>query len=286
MSTTVPEGFAELKSRLELTTLQQTTVSSRQTAVRAVVEAEMTVIDSFLTGSYRRSTLIAPLKQADIDIVVVLASEYHNSGATNVLNKVKAALDKKYKTPKVSRNGQAVTITFKDFVVDVVPAFYRSGGGYLICDSGPNKWIPTNPKQHIDISSTHNKTHNGDLVPLIKMLKAWNRQIDRHFRSFHLEVLAWKIFDGITISNPWSGVRYFFDKAQPLIPVKLPDPVGHSPDVASYLYTQAHFDAAVSRLKTAHGRAVKAEAYAKNGKNAEAFAEWRKIFGDNFPAYG
>jgi hypothetical protein len=32
------------------------------------VSSEMEVLDSFLTGSYRRSTMIAPLSQADIDI--------------------------------------------------------------------------------------------------------------------------------------------------------------------------------------------------------------------------
>jgi small multidrug resistance pump len=31
------------------------------------------------------------------------------------------------KTPDISRNGQAVMITFTDFKVDVVPAFYRNG---------------------------------------------------------------------------------------------------------------------------------------------------------------
>src|SRR6266536_3618537 len=51
----------------------------------------------------------------------------------------------------VSRNGQAVTITFADFEVDVVPGFYRKGGGYLIPDSVLNRWIETDPKQHVEI---------------------------------------------------------------------------------------------------------------------------------------
>jgi tRNA nucleotidyltransferase (CCA-adding enzyme) len=72
MATTISQGFAQLKSNLEITDPQTETVSGRQNAVRKAVEDEMTVLDSFLTGSYSRSTLIAPLSQADVDIFVVL----------------------------------------------------------------------------------------------------------------------------------------------------------------------------------------------------------------------
>jgi hypothetical protein len=75
----------------------------------------------------------------------------------------------------VSRNGQAVTISFTDFEVDVVPACNRQGAGYLICDSGSHSWISTYPKTHETTSSAANAKHNGHLVPLVKMLKAWNR---------------------------------------------------------------------------------------------------------------
>src|SRR5262249_60237311 len=92
--------------------------------------------DSFLAGSYRRSTMIAPLTQADVDIFVVLDPSYYEAnGQASLLDKVKRTLQKTYsKTPEISRNGQAVTITFTDFKVDVVPAFYSTAGGYLIPD--------------------------------------------------------------------------------------------------------------------------------------------------------
>lgn len=57
-------------------------------------------------------------------------------------------------------------------------------------------------------------------------------------------------------------------------------------DLAAYMGTQAQFDNAVSRLNTALGRGQKAEEFAKLGENADAYGEWRKIFGDYFPAYG
>ncbi|MBA3667719.1 MAG: hypothetical protein H0W65_08350 [Sphingomonas sp.] len=54
-------------------------------------------------------------------------------------------------------DGHAVTITFTDFKVDVVPGFYRTGGGYLIPDTGGPRWISTDPKRHVEIWSEANK---------------------------------------------------------------------------------------------------------------------------------
>jgi Second Messenger Oligonucleotide or Dinucleotide Synthetase domain len=173
MATTISQGFARLKSNLEITDPQTETVSGRQNAVRKAVEDEMTVLDSFLTGSYSRSTLIAPLSQADVDIFVVLDSSYfERNGQASLVDKVKRVLKKTYpNTPDISRNGQAVTITFSDFVVDVVPGFCRNGGGFLIPNSQGGTWIETDPKKHVSISSQKNSAHDQMLVPLIKMLK-------------------------------------------------------------------------------------------------------------------
>ena len=126
--------------------------------------------NSFLTGSYRRNTMIGPLGEADIDIFIVLDPRYdEQSGQYSCLRKFGKVLQKTYtKTPAISRNGQAVTITFSDFKVDVVPAFYRNGGGYLIPDFQLRRWIPTDPKKHVDLWTTSNKAHKGDLVPILR----------------------------------------------------------------------------------------------------------------------
>lgn len=288
MATTINQSFLQFKSNLEITGLQQQTVSTRQQNVRDAVAADLTVLDSFLTGSYRRSTMIAPLKDADIDIFVVLdASYFKQDGQAWLLDKVKTTLKKSYpSTPKISRNGQAVTITFTDFTVDVVPAFYRQGGGYLIADSVNGRWIATDPKKHVDIWSTANTWHNGNLVPLIKMIKAWNRQHSALLRSFHLEAMIMSILTNVTISDYSSGVRFVFDKARQAVKSATYDPSGYGGDLADYLNTQQKISDVVSRLETAYNRAIEAEHFDKQGRTSMAVEKWRMIFGDYFPAYG
>jgi hypothetical protein len=43
---------------------------------------------------------------------------------------------------------------------------------------------------------------------------------------------------------------------------------------------------ATTRFETAYNRAVRAEGLAKTGQISLAVDEWRKVFGNYFPAYG
>lgn len=287
MPTTILAGFQALRSNLEISGLQASTVSTRQTNVRGAVEEEFDVLASFVSGSYSRSTLIAPLKSADIDIFVVLDPKYHAKySPAGLLDRVRTVLLRTYpKTPNVSRNGQAVTISFTDFHVDVVPGFYRQGGGYLIPNSITGTWISTNPKQHDAEVAAANKDHAGNLVPLIKMVKGWNRGISDAFVGFYLELMTKKILTGISISDLPSGVRYVLERGQSEIRYVIADPAGFGGQVSG-LNNVSKVDDAVSRFRTATGRAKKAEQLAREGKVALAYDEWRKIFPGYFPAYG
>jgi hypothetical protein len=294
MATTIEQSFLRLKQNLEITGLQASTVSTRQTNVREVLQRDLQVEDTFLTGSYSRNTMIAPLKEADVDIFVVLADQYfyhynngQNGGQGGLLDLVKRSLKRTYtRTPDISRSGQAVTIRFEDFEVDVVPGFNRQGGGFLIPNSVTRTWLSTDPKKHVELSSAENLAHNGDFVPLVKMIKAWNRNIGKHFRSFHLEVLAMQILDPVRISDFPSGMRYFFDKGRVLVTQQNLDPAGYGDDVGKYIANRAAAQEAAAKFQLAYDRSVKAEDFARRGYVANAVDTWTNIFGDYFPAYG
>jgi hypothetical protein len=293
MPSTIAQGFEALKSNLEITDLQRSVVSTRQETVRGVVQAGLTVKDSFLTGSYARQTMIAPLTEADIDIFMVLDSRYfyqfngQNGGVAGLLELVKQTLRRTYtRTPDISRNGQAVTIRFEDFIVDVVPGFDRQGGGYLIPNSNTQSWISTDPKRHVEIISNANQVHNGNFIPLVKMLKAWNKKDGGFFYSFHIEVLALAILQGITISDFPSGARFFFDKARAAVAGKNIDPAGFGGDVGSYINGQDKIQQAVYRLQKGLERSLNAEAAGNSGNVRGAFDLWAQVFGPYFPSYG
>lgn len=292
MATTIKQSFEDFRSNLQITGLQVETVSTRHNGVRDVLKAGMTVVDDFLTGSYARSTMIGPLKEADIDIFAALDPTYftfyngQNGGPAGLLDWVKRTLRKTYtQTPDISRNGQAVTIRFNDFMVDVVPGFNRQGGGYLIPNSITNSWLSTDPKRHVQMFSAANQTHRQMLVPLIKMIKGWNKCHSSFFTSFHLEVLALEVLNGVTISDYPSGLRFFFDKARVAVAGKNFDPAGYGDDVGKYINTVEKTAEAVRRMTTAHEAALRAEGHHAMYERT-AIDLWRSLIPAYFPAYG
>jgi len=290
MARTVTQAFADFKANLEITTLQGTTVSTRQRNVRSNIAKELTVIDDFLTGSYQRSTMIAPLRDADVDVFIVLDPAYYAAapnGPANLLARVKRAIDNSYsETTESSRNGQAITIKFSDFAVDVVPAFNRQGGGYLIPDPNEKRWIETNPKEHVRLWSESNKDKGYMLVPLIKILKAWNRAHSRLLRSFHLEAIARQVFTYRAITSYPEAAAYFFGNSDAYVSW-LSDPAGYGGNLASYVLNSSTLATSIKdRLKAAKQKADEAISLNNAGQNEQAINKWRIVFGDYFPIYG
>jgi len=104
MPYTILDSFQRFKSNLEITDPQTTIVSVRQQNIRKVLANDFQIVDGFLTGSYARSTMIAPLSEADIDIFICLHPTYFNAfngsngGPAGLLDRVKNSLRKTYTT--------------------------------------------------------------------------------------------------------------------------------------------------------------------------------------------
>lgn len=286
MATTLSEGFDSFSFNLEITDLQSSVVATRQQNVRAALTSEFQVLDTFLTGSYRRNTMIAPLAQADVDVFIVLDPQYyHQNTPQSLLERVRTRLRVTYpQTPRISKNGQAVTISFTDFSVDVVPGFHRQGGGYLIPDATGGRWLSTDPKRHVEIWTAANQSHEGDLIPLMKMLKCWNRAHSGFFRSFHLEALTMAVLNNVEITNFPSGIRYVFEHARAAFTRPVLDPAGYDGNLGDYVDMITGAEIA-NRLESAYQRAVAAETAIRSGRIDLAFERYRQIFGDTFPAY-
>ncbi len=297
MPHTVAKAFEVLRERLEITPLQLSTVSKRHERVREVLRKELPIVDGgdFLTGSYMRRTMIAPLKEADIDIFIVLDEKYrHDYNPDSLLDKVKYILKKGYsETTDISRDGQAVTISFSGCKIDIVPAFPRRVGlrflrkyrGFVIANTIEKAWIATDPQQHIMIWREANKKHDGKLIPLIKMIKGWNKENGGLLTSFHLECLILQIMKYQSITFFPAAVRYVFQKARRKLLYPVADPAGYNFDVGTYLNTRNKREEVKSHLESAYKRARKAEEHVTIGKVEEADSNWQLIFGRYFPKY-
>lgn len=242
--------------------------------------------NSFLIGSWGKDTAIRPPR--DVDIYFLLpAAVYHRFQAhvwnrqSALLQEVKVVLTKTYPDTDMSGDGQIVLVRFGSYSVEVVPAFELQSGGYWICDThNGGSYQRTDPWAEAGHIDAVDKATNGNLRPLIRMLKAWQNHCSVPIKSFQLELIAADFIQ----QTPWRHYDFFwFDWI--------------TRDFFGYLYLRANSCVTVpgtleriwlgdewqSRSASAYNRAVTACEYEKLNIVDAAGEEWQKIFGPQIP---
>ncbi|TMQ90358.1 nucleotidyltransferase [Actinomadura soli] len=291
------DAFYKFRTNLQTTDTDNSSASRRQTKIRDQIEAAgtLTVIDTFLTGAYRRETKTKPLRDVDIMIVIVDTS-YLKLHPREILLALRAILAPLYGEGRVTCDRFAVRVDFGVKVVDevsedgevisfdVVPAFEK-GDHYLIPDDVTGAWIATNPKIHYDLAVAANKDFSEQWKPLVKMIKKWNAVAGQPVQpSFLIEVMALRLLTG-----PWTGshpqeLRRFFATAAEHIADVWPDPAHHGPDISGILDADpVMMSTAVQALKEAEAACTKAIRLEQTGRTSEALRAWRELFGPLFP---
>lgn len=283
----VDDAFSKLKSNLEITDTESRQASSRHQAIRDHVRSYWTLDDDFLTGSYRRETKTKRLK--DVDVFVVIDADgdqghYRDESPGNVLAALLTVIEKKWEDAHI--DGMAVVIPYgKDddvMSIEVVPAFDRAGGGYHIPDPQAGAWIATNPKKHHEASTKKNEECGGKYVPLVKMVKAVNREMGEPVSpSFLLEVMALEIVTA-PVGRYGDEIISFLATAADRIHEPWPDPARIGPDVNTQMSPAERMTAA-QRLRDAQEIAENAVDLQDEGKERAAVDEWRRIFGSRMP---
>jgi hypothetical protein len=292
MASTVPKAFDEFEAKLRPTRNQQDTIESRRSTTAQYLSQSfepgsgMELLSTRVIGSAARDTIIRPI--GDIDVLAVFedAAFYnYQNDSRKFLYRVRDALNR-YKVKVVGARGQAVRLFYAQPPhVDVVPAVKRDSGGYFIPSGetnfwGSHLWLVTDPDEHARWMSDQNQALDGQLKPLIRLLKCWNREHSSYLRSFHLEVMAADAFQSLS-SNRRTASQKFFERGGDYIKVR--DPAGHSGDLSNYM-TWYGRDEFRSLLRSSNKRAKKAIQAEESGDVIEALRLWRIVYGPEFPA--
>lgn len=242
--------------------------------------------EGFLTDSYEWGTMLKPL--ADIALVVVLPSKYGaeyfvNTHPQKIINDFKKFLEGFFPGKFAKAKNRSVNIKLDNaYGFDVIPVFARKGGGYFVPDMEKGKWGYLEFKKYGELIANANRSSGNKLITMIKMLKCWNKNNGNVFDSFHLEILAVKIFDGPIESYPLAMLA-FSSKAEKLVGVSCYDPAIPERQIDEYLQSAQRLQikgALISAAQNAQ-KAINLEAtnYVK-----EANVIWKLLFGLAFPA--
>lgn len=293
----VNKSFETMLSRLEPTTPQKKAIQRTRETIDNVLKNHPKIFFgkpqqlSFITGSYKRNTIIRPID--DIDLYVVVHYQQHVMGEKpiKVLRLLAWALRNRYPQTKIQVDSPCIVIKFIGYKFEVVPAVYyiddpdrymipKDTSEWTDCFPGvPDRWI-----------TNSNHMNNKKFVPLIKILKQWNRNKNVKLKSFHLELLTGRVFDKVTeiYSYPQAISKWMYyvniwihENNSPFIP----EPGKIFPFVDAYLY-QNRLKLQIVRKKLKEGLRKADLAYTKYlaGKENQAKRIWRSMFGDKFPA--
>lgn len=292
---TIKEAFRKFKSRLELNAREEQNAIERHMEVRTYVCTKFSVVDDFLTGSYKRHTKTKPLK--DIDIFCVLGEKerhYRNEHPSRVLDDFRDALAEKYGSTCVSYQRRAVTVDFgvkpdaddntdyRVVSVDVVPAFLKNDD-YEIPDNKGGNWIESNPKIHAEKAVVAHQAFSKEWKGFVRMMKYWNNHNGKPIKpSFLIEVMALEC-----LQPPFTGVfdremKAFFATLASRIDETWEEPARLGPPVSGMM-DATETATARTALLAAERSADNAIYLAKTGKNGEALDAWRALMGPRFP---
>lgn len=108
------------------------------------------------------------------------------------MDRFKEILEDAFPYTYMRRDQNCIVMQFSEFRMDIVPAFQIGGLSstlYQIPDSVRGQWVQTDPFTFASKITRINSNMGSSFVPLIKMVKGWNRHVDWPIRSFHLECM-------------------------------------------------------------------------------------------------
>jgi hypothetical protein len=164
-------------------------------------------------GSYGRHTAINGISDLDMafelpDSLLKKYKAYESNGPSQLLQAVRNSLLKTYPDTEIKGDGQVVVIQFKNYQVEVLPAFI-DGDGYIFPDgNNGGTWRITKPLLENKEISAKNTISNQNLRHIAKMLRAWKNHVGVGIGGLLIDTLTYKFFSQTDAYNSTSYSSY------------------------------------------------------------------------------
>ncbi len=289
MTKTVDEGFREFHGTLTPTRGESQAAKSHRASIETCLIKHFEMNRFFRTGSFGNGTSIRDY--SDVDYFACIPTENLKQNSFSTLQEVRKALIDRFQDTDISIRTPAVRVCFGTDAsepTEIVPADFikRDEDGnhiYEIPDSDGG-WMRSSPDAHNNYAYEVNKRLDGKVKPLVRLLKAWKYYHGVPIRSFYLEMRVAKYASRQDFIDYSWDLRNIFKSLWDNQLAALKDPKGISGHI-SPCSSEAQRSDALSKLKTALGRAEKALQAERAGKISDAFYWWTLLFAGEFPSY-
>lgn len=250
-------------------------VAGHISSIQGALEKEIDgVVELQFGGSVAKRTYVEGVSDVDA-LVIVNGSELAGHDPATVCGYIQQRLSERF-PGRVSADGFAITVSFADVSVQVIPAV-RRGSDFLLPNRECTRWSRVRPQAFTTALTSANKACNGKLVPVIKLSKVLLSHLPeaRRPRGYHLENLALDAF--ASYSGPFTPkamVHHFFDRAPDLIRRPIVDRTGQSRHVDDHLGPANSTDRLIVADAVARvGRRL------RNADGSKDLSQWSELLG-------
>ncbi|UXJ71436.1 hypothetical protein [Lysinibacillus fusiformis] len=268
---------------------------ARRTKIRPLDDIDFIVVfdgkgSKYVTNSYGEITINVPETATNLSR---LTNDENSLNSIKLLNKLKSSLQNvpQYSAADIKRNFEAITLklTSYDWNFDIVPAFITAPDSsqrtYYLIPDGQGKWKKTDPRIDARRATEINQKRDGKVLRIIRLIKYWQKRHSvPNIGSYLLENLLLNYFNNNEVSaSDQVTLRDVFSYLRNSIYHSCNDPKEIQGNLNLLnLDVKDRFSEAAAKASICAQNAI--NFMAKDDHKA-AHAEWKKVFGSEFPDY-
>jgi len=274
----VKAGFEVLAKSIEPSLFEYTSVSRCQASIQAYLGQFISTFTTELPGAFARNTMISPLKESIVDMLVLFNNEHSERFLpSELLSKLHVTLRAEYPGTRFDELTESVYVPVENFTFRVQPGFISEQQHYIVPAPGWDEWVDYDSIGYKNQFSRMNAKHEGKLLHLVRMMKTWNRLSGDTFDGYFLELLVTDILSSHKIQTYQVAISHILRAILADVALKQHDPANQSLQVEGLHDLQEVVNAMIlvknAYLVTKHAIELEAE-----GQMTEALANWAQLF--------
>lgn len=245
---------------------------------------ELNIRQVSLSGSLARGTMISPLKEVDV-IVVIPAPRKTIPPVNEILLPLQEFLSRWNPGVNITNARNRIFITLQGirFAITPVLAVLEGDRGHLLMPVG-TLWINRNPAVPEKWMEEAVKRNGPEFLPFLRFINVWQRTHASIVSSFHLEMFTDLIAGQTSLDISFESVHrwfryaytYFSQNEKPFIK----DPVQPKTHIDEYLYANSSlFNLFGRALTNSYDLARQGIAHHRAGQQNIAITKWKALFG-------
>jgi hypothetical protein len=279
----VKTGFDRLAKNIELSLVDYTSVSRGQASIETYLGNYITTFTTVLPGAFARNTMVSPLKDSEVDLLVLFNQKHSSTFLPgDLLNKLYVTLSAKFPGTTFDENTESVYVPVENFSFRVQPGFITDQNHYLVPASSWNDWVEYDALGYKDQFSRANLKHGGKLLNVVRMLKTWNHLSGKAFDGYFLELLVKDVLDNHEIISYQAAINFIFKAIFSDVALRKHDPANQSLQVVG-LHNLDNIANAMVHVENSYFVTKEAIQFEAEGNMRTALSSWRQLFPHHFP---